>query len=325
MHTSTLAPIILFTYNRPWHTKQTLDALVKNDLASDSVLYIYSDGPKLNASVDQINKIKEVREIIHAVVGFKDVIIVESDVNKGLANSIISGVTEVINIHEKVIVLEDDLITHQYFLSYMNKSLVFYSKYNSVFSICADRPFHNKMKVPSNYEYDVFVSLRFFSYGWATWKNRWEHINWNIDQLEEFLKKKYQIDAFNRGGYDLTSMLIMQVKNQIDSWAIRFDFAHFYHHAIAILPCNSYIFNIGNDGSGTHTGINISNNQNYKNLYHNPDPKFINVLYEDKRIINAFYSSFYPKKRPIWKKIINRISRMLGGKNIFVIKKKIYC
>lgn len=323
MLTYTLAPIILFTYNRPWHTKQTLEALLKNDLASDSVLYIYSDGPKLNASADQINKINEVREIIHAVVGFKDVIIVESDVNKGLANSIISGVTEVMNIHEKVIVLEDDLITSPYFLKYMNISLRFYEDFPSVFSISADRPPQNKMRIPDNYEFDVFVSLRPYSTGWATWNAKWKNIDWSLKHFDKLSENANIKNALNRGGNDLFDLYKKQYNSEIDSWAIRFCFHHFANHSISILPVNSFVYNIGFDGSGTHSPKQYRDESFHFSDLHNFN--FLDILYEDKWIINAFYSSFYPKKRPIWEKIINRISRILGGENVFVIKKKIYC
>ena len=43
MNMTDLAPVVIFTYNRPWHTQQTLEALQKNQLANESELFIYSD------------------------------------------------------------------------------------------------------------------------------------------------------------------------------------------------------------------------------------------------------------------------------------------
>lgn len=319
-----LAPIILFTYNRPKHTEQTLTALMQNELASESTLYIYCDGAKENAKFEEVQKINEVKEIVRIKQWCGEVHIIESRYNKGLADSIIEGVTEVIEKHGKVIVLEDDLVSSPYLLRYVNAALNYYENYPAVFSISANRPPLSKMSIPADYEYDVFVSLRSYSTGWATWKNRWELFDWTMSKFEDYLKQPNQVEALNRAGDDMTDLMIMQRDGKIDSWAIRFGFAHFVHHAVAILPCISYVDNIGFDGTGTHSGTVID-------LYHNNlsqckrDIRFLDILYEDARIINAFYNVYYKKKRPLWQKVINRISRMMGGKNVFVIKKKIYC
>jgi len=323
MKTNDLAPIILFVYNRPTHTEQTLMALMQNELASDSILYIYSDGPKDQATENDIKKITDVRKVIRKKQWCKEVYIVESDRNKGLAKSIIEGVTEVIAKHDKVIVLEDDLLTSSYFLKYMNEALIYYENFMGVFSISANRPPLSKMQIPDDYDYDVFACLRSYSTGWATWENRWKKIDWTLDYLDSFMNQPYQIQSFNRSGEDMTKLLLMQRDGLIDSWSIRFSYTHFKEHAVAILPCTSYIDNIGFDGSGTHTNA-------IEDTYHNDvtltkrDIKFLDIIYEDTRIINSFYSYYYPHKRPLWQKIINRISRIMGGKNIFTIKKKVY-
>lgn len=318
-----LAPTVLFVYNRPWHTEQTLNALMLNELASESILYIYCDGAKEDATVEHKQNIIEVRKVVRKKQWCKEVHIIESKLNKGLANSIISGVTEVIDTHGKVIVLEDDLITSKYFLKYMNSGLEYYENRKTVYSISADRPPYKYFNIPEDYEYDVFVSLRSFSTGWATWKDRWNNVDWSLNFMESFLKKTEQIEAFNRGGEDLTNMLILQRESKIDSWAIRFVAAHFINHAVAILPCVSYIDNIGFDGTGIHSGDNETNFR--KDIIKSKQyPRFIDVLYEDKRIINSFYSYYYPRKRPLWKKMINRLCRILGRENIFTIKRKVY-
>lgn len=318
-----LAPIILFTYNRPWHTELTLNALMQNLLASESTLYVYCDGPKKEASEEQKQKIKEVRHIVKSKKWCNEIHIIESDFNKGLSRSIIEGVSEILQTHERAIVLEDDLVTSKYFLKFMNSALDYYKGRKTVYSISSDRPAYSLFRIPKDYNYDVFVSLRPFSYGWGTWKDRWENIDWSLDYLATFLSIPEQIKAFNRGGEDLVKMLLLQNKKLIDSWAIRFCFSHFANHAVSILPCLSYVDNIGCDNSGTHSGKNairfrkdVSKAVEY--------PRFIDILYEDRRIINSFYSSYYPKKRPIWQKIVNRIARLSGKENVFMIKKKVY-
>ena len=113
----TLAPVVLFVYNRPFHTKLVVDSLLKNHLAKDTELFIFSDGPR---NEDAVPKVDEVREYIYSVEGFAKVEIVCSDVNRGLSGSIVEGVTQLVNRYGKVIVLEDDLKTSPFFLTYMN-------------------------------------------------------------------------------------------------------------------------------------------------------------------------------------------------------------
>lgn len=318
-----LAPLVLFTYNRPTHTKRSLDHIAHNNLADKSTLYIFCDGPKEEATFEDLKAIQEVRKIAKERKWCKNVTVIEYDKNKGLAGSIINGVDQVFNNHDEVIVLEDDLLTSPFFLQYMNQALSYYRNRCSVFSISADRPPYNLFQIPENYKYDVFVSLRFFSTGWATWKDRWQKVDWSMNYMDGFIKSRELVSAFNRGGEDLTQMLINQRENKIDSWAIRFIFAHFQNHAVSILPRYSYIDNIGFDGSGIHSGNNEANfRKDISKAVENP--RMLDVLYEDRRIVNSFYSAFCAIKRPIYQKIINRLSRLLGFTNIFIVKKKIY-
>ena len=327
---NSLAPVIIFNYNRPDHSLQVWEALSRNRYAADTELYLYCDGPKANASDEMRQRIAE----LHAQAKqyaidapkegkFKAVHAVCAEANKGLANSIIGGVSDVIAKHGRVIVLEDDLLTSPYFLKFMNTALDKYESYPAVFSVSANRPPVNKMAIPADYEYDVFVSLRSFSTGWATWKNKWERIDWSLDYLEDFLKHPEQIKAFNRGGDDMTEMLCLQRDLKIDSWAIRYSFQHFYHHAVAILPCVPYVDNIGFDGTGIHSGNDERDYRN--NVAAAPEnPCMPDVVYEDSRIINAFYNRYSRAKRPWWQRVINTIYRKLGKPVPFVIKKKVY-
>lgn len=320
----TFAPIIVFSYNRPNHLKRTLEALSKNELASESDLFIYCDGAKENASEEQLKNIAQNRIVAHSAQGFKTVHVVERKKNIGLANSIITGVSEVIDVYGRAIILEDDLLTSPYFLRYMNLALDYYNGRPGVMSISANRPPRDKMEIPDDYEYDVFVCLRSYSTGWATWKEKWHQVDWSLDYLEDFLKHPHQVEAFNRAGDDMTDLLIMQRDGIIDSWAMRFGFAHFKEHAIAILPCISYVDNIGFDGTGRHSGTNLTGEYRNDLSLCVQNPRFVDIIYEDTRIINAFYNRFTKKKRPLWQKAINFIFRKLHKKPPFVIKKKVY-
>lgn len=318
-----LAPIIVFCYNRPDHLRQTLDALSRNELADQSTLYIYCDGPKDGASEEMRQKIADVRQVARKRQWCKEVHIVEADKNKGLANSIIGGVTDVINKHGKVFVLEDDLVSSPHMLKFVNKALDYYEDYAGVFSISVNRPPLSKMQIPDDYPYDVFACLRSYSTGWGTWKDRWNKVDWSMVEFDRCKQNPDMLRALCRLGDDFPPMMQMQEDGKIDSWAVRFGFAHFKHHAVAILPCRSYVTNIGFDGTGTHSGTVAYTYEN--DLSQSVvNPRMLDMVYEDDRIINAFYSSYYSKSRPFWQKAINYIARKLGKKPPFVIKKKVY-
>lgn len=315
--------IILLAYNRPGHTEQVLQALKQNELADQSELIIFIDGPKENATPEQIQKNIEVQNVARKEQWCKKVEIRVSKENRGCRMGPIFGISEALKENEAVIVLEDDIVTSPHFLSYMNESLNYYKNFKSVFSISAFNFPASVLPFPDDYQYDVYVSQRQQNWGWGTWQDRWVQVNWDKSFIPEFLKNNYQVEAFNRGGEDLSKMLSEEFNGQSDAWDIQFSYAHFKHHAVSIIPCVSYTNNIGLDNSGTHT-------LNKKGLLNDlsmcvKESHFLDVLYEDKRIVNALYSMYYPKKRPLFQKIINRVSRILRGKNVFVIKKKVYC
>ena len=320
---SKLAPIIVFCYNRPWHVEQTLEALSRNELADQSVLYIYCDGPKPDASDEMRQRIVEVRQVVRKRQWCKEVYIVETEKNKGLANSIIDGVTEVVNRYGKVFVLEDDLVSSPYMLKFVNQALDYYQDYAGVFSFSVNRPPLGKMHIPEDYPYDVFASLRSFSTGWGTWKDRWEKVDWSMDDFDRCKQNPDMLRALCRLGDDFPPMMQMQEDGKIDSWAVRFSFAHFKYHAVAILPCKSYVTNIGFDGTGTHSGTVAATYENDLSQAV-ADAKMLDMVYEDDRIINAFYSSYCLKTRPLWQKVINHIARKLNKRPPFIIKKKVY-
>ncbi len=319
-----LSPIILFCYNRPEHTKRTLESLGKNVGAKESVVWVFSDGAKRGVE----RQVKCVREVVNSdwvKSLFKEVKIVERKENYGLAKNVIEGVSEVIKDAGRVIVLEDDLLTSSYFLKYMNGALEYYAERKGVFSIAANRPPENRLRVPVDYKYDVFVSLRNFSTGWATWKDRWEQVDWSLDYMNDLLKNEEMKKAFNRAGEDMTDMLCLQRDGKIDSWAIRFSFAHFKEHAVAILPCKSYVDNIGFDNTGVHSGKEYNGEHRNDLSKAVENPKWVDVLYEDRRIVNRFYNVYSRRKRIWWKRVVRMLLRKFGWKDLpFEIKEKVF-
>ena len=245
-----LAPLVIFLYKRPEVTKQMLDSVNKNSLSGRTDVFIFCDGYKDASDRESVEVIREIAHDFAKHSCFKSVTIKESATNKGLANSIISGVTEVIYKYGKVIVLEDDLLTSHNFLDFMNDCLDFYEDDVSVWSIGGTL---RKMKYLEKYKKDVYAHYRVGSWGWATWLNRWERVDWNVSDYDSFIKDRKKKRLFNRGGSDLTGMLRAQHEGKIDSWAVRWSYQANKENMISIFPRKSLIKNIGFGEEATHT------------------------------------------------------------------------
>ena len=246
-----LAPVILFVYNRPEHTKKTIDALKKNLLARDTELFIFSDAAKNDAERKNVEK---VRKYIKTLDGFESITLIERKENLGLATSILSGVTEIINQNGKIIVLEDDLITSTLFLNYMNYYLNYYKNEQKVFSITGFHYPESLLLVPDKHPYSIYFGYRCMSWSWATWINRWNKVDWEVKDYDKFIKDKKLKKHFNRGGEDLSDMLRSQIEGKIDSWAIRWCYAQSKNDAYCVYPVKSLVNNMGFDDTGVHSG-----------------------------------------------------------------------
>jgi hypothetical protein len=242
------APIILFVYNRLELTKQTIKFLQKNKLSKESELFIYSDGAK---NQDDLEQVKAVRSYIKTITGFKNITIIEREKNWGLASSIIDGVTQVINKYGRVIVLEDDLVVSNDFLEYMNEVLHFYANDNKIWSISGYGP---NLPCLKNYDKDVYLSVRGSSWGWATWQDRWQTIDWNTKEFYNLKKDKKLRKKFELAGNDVYKMLELQMLGKINSWGIRWYVAQFKQKKYTVYPKYSKIYNNGFNSLGsTHT------------------------------------------------------------------------
>ena len=287
-----LAPIVLFVYNRPEHTRATLEALARNTLARQSDLVIFSDAPKNEAAADAV---REVRKLIGGVTGFSSVRVVERQTNMGLAKSVIAGVTEVINANGRVIVLEDDLVTSRHFLQYMNDALDHYENDPKAFSIGGYQFPSRTMPIPKRYRHDTYASYRCCSWGWGTWQTRWASIDWGMGYFEAFASDPQEQARFNRGGPDMAQMLMHQRQGRIDSWAIRFCHAHFANDMRCIYPVQTLVRNIGLDNSGVHCGVDPR--REHRELVQDFLPRdFCPADPVDPEIASAFYQAFCPER-----------------------------
>lgn len=247
-----LAPIILFIYNRPSHTQQTLEYLAANTLASQSDLYIFADGPKENASTETLDKIKLTREIAHSKQWCKNVTVIESEKNKGLAVSIISGVTDIVNRYGKVIVLEDDIVTGEHFLEYMNDALDIYKDEKKVYHITGWRNPIKKYK-----EHFSFFYPTMDCWGWATWADRWQCFKKDALYYKSLFTPKmiweFNIEGSNDG---MWRQIEDNISGKLNTWAIFWYASIFLKKGLCLSPSQSLVKNIGLDNSGEHCGNN---------------------------------------------------------------------
>ncbi|UFS69726.1 glycosyltransferase [Geomonas sp. RF6] len=240
----TTAPIVLFVYNRPWHTRQTVEALARNPLAPESDLLVYSDAARTAAAAEAVG---EVRAYLKTIRGFRSVQVTEREENLGVARSVIAGVSDAIGKFGEAIVVEDDLVTSPHFLGYMNDALRLYRDVEEVVSI-------------HGYLYPVAQTLpeSFFlkgadCWGWATWKRGWDLFEPDGRKLQAALaaRKLERRFEFN-GTYPYCRLLEDQIAGRNDSWAIRWYASALLHDRLTLYPGRSLVHNIGNDLSGTH-------------------------------------------------------------------------
>lgn len=296
------APILLFVFNRPDHLRRTVEALQRNTLAAESILYIYSDAAR---TTEQNAAVSEVRKYIHSIDGFKEINIIERKENWGLAKSIIDGVTTRVKEYGRVIVLEDDLITAPYFLQFMNDALETYKDEEKVGHI-QGCDFTQDPSLP-----DTFLIKWTGSWGWATWDRAWKYFNPDgkalLKQLED--RKLTYIFDFN-GKYGYTRMLRRQIEGKNNSWAIRWNASLFLNDILSLNVGKSLVQNEGFDGSGTNCG---GGGLYSSNLFMDRiEVKKIIPTVENEKGRQA-YVRYYARTNSFMAKAIRRIKRTLKG------------
>ena len=309
MEINSLAPIALFVFNRLDHTRRTVAALQKNILADQSDLIIYSDGPKDTA--ESRASVLAVREYLTTIAGFKSVKIIEREKNFGLAQSIISGVSEVIAQSGKIIVLEDDMLSSRHFLEYMNEGLTNYQNDESVISI------HGYIYPVQKTLPETFFLKGADCWGWATWQRGWELFEADGQKLlDELIARKSTQEFDFSGTQAYTQMLRDQIAGKNNSWAIRWYASAFLKNKLTLYPGRSLISNIGFDNSGTHCGItdDFGTPEQVENVKIDIKKIEIKEDSEAKQIISDFFRT-QACARSSWQSRLKRaIKKILAGR-----------
>lgn len=284
------APIVLFVYNRPDHTKRTIEALRNNELAAESDLIVFSDGYKTKASAPQVTA---VRELVASVTGFRSVNLITRERNYGLSQSIISGVTETVVARNRVIVLEDDIITSPYFLRYMNEALGLYEYDDDVISIHG-YVYPVKARLP-----ETFFLRGADCQGWATWKRGWDLFEPDGRKLLSELRQRGLEREFDfDGAHDFTRMLRNQIAGRNDSWAVRWYASAFLRGKLTLYPGVSLLRNIGFDSSGVHCSSTTAFDVEPAKRPLRPE----RIPIREDAYARACFTDYFSSAQPSWKR-----------------------
>ena len=245
----TLAPIIIFSYDRPNHLQRTLDALAKNEYANQSLLFIYCDGAKEGAPDDQIKRIDENRRVAHTAFGFKSLMVIERSQNVGLKANIVGAVTEIVSRYGRVITLEDDIVTSPGFLRFMNEALEMY-EYDTQVMHVSGYMWPHRWPMPETFFYEV----PYPGGGWATWARAWKY--YDDDAAKLYHRWENNWDEFNQFGGDyLQKQLVANYEGKMNTWFIKWHAVMLERSGLTLYPGKSLTNNIGFDNSATNSCI----------------------------------------------------------------------
>lgn len=300
------APVVLFTYNRPEHTKRTIEALAANVLADKTDLYIFSDAAKKEADGE---KIREIRDYAAGVRGFASVQLIVREKNFGLAKNIIRGVTEIINQYGTVIVLEDDLVTNRYFLLFMNDALEHYKDSKRVTGVTGFSHFDDDLHFS---EESYFHTLTGTSWSWGTWADRWSYFDESCADWTEMISDKRLRKQFNYDNtYDFYKIMKMQQTDEkTNSWAIRWYWTNFRRGGYILSPAKSLVSNEGWDGTGEHCGKEKKTVFHHELSTEKPISYFPSKVCETKETHKQMKRALIKESQPnIFKRIYHVVAR----------------
>lgn len=300
MTTQELAPIVLVVFNRPDHTARVIEALAANEGAGESDLYVYSDGPR---GERDFAGVQGVRDVVREIRGFRSVHLVERPHNFGCTGNVLSAITETLELHERCIVVEDDIQTSPLFLTYMNRALEHYKEEQRLYAIGA---YTTPFKMPKGYSNSLFVCQRHCAWGWGTWKRAWDRIKDNLFIIDKGMAVPSTRAAFSRAcGEDLIRTYMRKAP---EVWDMHVTYKAWTLGMYTLYPLVSLVKNIGKDGSGTnYTAVARHSVDDF------PFPEELPVIgpmpEPDERVIRAFLK---PNRKPLWRRMAISVTKALG-------------
>ena len=236
-----LAPVALFVYNRADNTRRTLEALAANTLASETEVFVFSDGGRDEASWALV---REVRQVVSEFAGaFGRFELVARPENFYLERNITEGIAQVFETHDRIIVLEDDIVTSPYYLQYMNQAFELYKDVSRVMHVAG---FTNLSLADTPFYFTPHMS----GWGWGTWKDRWNGHFLHYTTREEALQglTSEDLDAIQYGG---VFRCLSSLDRRPIPWDICWELAIYRAGGLCLTPGRTMVRNIGLSG-GTH-------------------------------------------------------------------------
>lgn len=235
------AALVVPCFKRADHLRRCLASLAACEQASETHLTLVCDG-------GDEPTVAEVRQISHNVDGFASVNVIEQTEHLGLARNVIGGVNAVAQQHPRIAVVEDDLQVSPFVLKYLNSALDYYEG-RGIGCVAAYSP---NLTMPADYPYSTYVMRRNCSWGWATYADVWNSVDWQVSDYAHFKADPHQRASFNECGNDLSAMLARWHRGELDSWSIRFCYSLWRRGLATVYPRRSLVRNNGADGSGSN-------------------------------------------------------------------------
>jgi hypothetical protein len=240
------APIVILTYTRLEHLRQCVDHLQAAGGASESDLFIVSDGPKTG---DHVPAILKLRQFAIRIKGFKNLNLVFRDENLGPAESMLRAERSILADYGRVISLEDDNLVAPNFLIYMNAALDFYEDDEKVFSVTGYRqPF----VLPRGYSKDYWFCPWHISWTYGTWKDKYLNFDINESEFGQIAGSREKSERMKSLGLFLYDAAWLDWRNIWRTNDARLGAYMFNRGMVSVAPRHFLVKNIGNDGTGVN-------------------------------------------------------------------------
>jgi len=302
MATDNLAsvPVALFAYARPWHLLRILDGLKKNRVP---IIFAFSDGPR---TPDKEALVQEVRQILLSV-NWCELHIVKGEKNLGLGPSIRSGVTDVLQDYDRVIVVEDDIVLRPGAYDYTVAAL---KQYENIAEVMTISMWSYPTLVPKG-AVNGFFSKRFVCWGWGTYRSAWsKYLGTPLELYVQCVKKQIPVLDW---GIDIRYQAEIAAQKKL--WYVGYALTHFLYQGISYFPSESLTANIGFDGSGENTGARRKENHLLIEK-----PVCIPQTWPDVSVIPGLEKKFAAYFKPKKPTLIHRFRNYLGMQRRRLIK-----
>ncbi len=245
------APVAMFVYNRVKQTRQTLEALMQNTLAPQTDLYVFSDGGRDERSWRQVMDLRrmllETKQQAEEGGLLRSMTIVERGRNVYLEENIIQGIDIVMLSSDRIIVLEDDIVTGPHFLQWMNDALSLYRDNKRVLHVSGFTNLDLKEGVEGR---DFYFTPHMSGWGWATWREKWQA------HFHRFTSRQEALDGLTdeqqrEMEYDGEFPCLKHLDRQPIPWDICWEIAIKRADGLCLTPRQTLVRNIGLY-SGTH-------------------------------------------------------------------------